>query len=62
MALSRKPKQYPQWEEIEMRSDGGDTFRLRVPGGWLYRVREGGPEGEDPSIALVFVAHRKDRV
>ena len=28
------------WELIERRPSYGDTYRLPVPGGYLYRVRE----------------------
>ena len=45
------------WELIEDH-DVGDTYRLAVPGGWLYRVREV-RQIDDPrgpvAVALVFV-------
>lgn len=45
-----------EWEWIEERGDVGDTFRLPVPGGWLYRIREWG--GDTFCVALTFVPGR----
>ena len=53
MSLS-KPKQ-PKWEEVT--TDGGDVYRLEVPGGWLYQVTN---HSDQPST-LVFVPFPVER-
>jgi hypothetical protein len=36
----------PMWEKID-----NETYRMEVPGGWIYHLMSGGEEG----IAAVFV-------
>jgi len=42
------------WEMIESHRDG-DTYRMEIPGGWLYRVREYGAKDSPIAIAVKFV-------
>ncbi len=47
------------WEIVDDDNDGivtTSTYRLEVPGGWLYRV-EYGPDGGDVAVMLVFVPY-----
>jgi hypothetical protein len=44
------------WELINSKGLCGDTCRLRVVGGWLYRVREcADRDGRTTAVALTFV-------
>lgn len=51
------------WEPIDGRGLCGDTCRLEVPGGWLYREREcANRDGCTTAVALVFVPnHRRTK-
>ena len=45
-----------EWELVNGRGLCGDTYRLKVPGGWLYREREcGGRDAITTAIAYAFV-------
>lgn len=46
----------PQWEKVT-EDVGADTYRLEVPGGWIYRSREYHPDEGLPvtAISMVFV-------
>lgn len=49
------------WEKVDGpdKGNGCYTDRLRIPGGWLYRVEEWGSGGADPVLVsrqLVFVS------
>ena len=48
------------WDLVEVRENLGDTYRMQVAGGWLYRVRESanvGPPGHSPvAVSITFVA------
>jgi hypothetical protein len=44
------------WDTINSRGACGDTCRLKVPGGWLYREREcQNRDGVPTAVALAFV-------
>lgn len=46
------------WEHVSVSAQVGDTYRMKVPGGWLYRHETYGavPESEVPAgIGMVFV-------
>ena len=51
----------PEWEEVSGPTGGGNgtfTDRLKVPGGWLYKVEEwgeGGMHGRLENSCLMFV-------
>ena len=48
----------PVWEQVARDDTRTETtFRLAVPGGWLYRVRDVGESGV--AIALTFVPDAK---
>lgn len=57
---------FGKWEEVEHhgeRDDGGDTYRMEVPGGWIYRIREydtGSSVDMSPALAVstIFVAEK----
>jgi len=50
------PKYDGDWELIIGMGLCGDTCRLRVPGGWLYRSRECAEhDGRTSTVALCFV-------
>lgn len=38
------PGELHEWEEVEE-----ETFRMRVPGGWLYQFQRGGDGEEQPA-------------
>jgi len=45
-----------EWEIVEGRGQCGDTLRMKVPGGWLYMVRECGQrDGVPTAVAVTFV-------
>ena len=48
-----------KWESVADDPDRGSFLsRLEVPGGWLYRLRDWGDDGEDVTImrvSLTFV-------
>ena len=50
-------RDHDYWVFIASEAEGGDTYRLRVPGGWLYRVREwaAGEPDRPSTVALAFV-------
>jgi len=55
MAMNN-PKYDGDWELISGRGLCGDTCRLRIPGGWLYREREcADKDARTTAIALTFV-------
>lgn len=44
------------WETVVDQHGYGDTERLEVPGGWLYRTTfAGADQSAPPSVAMVFV-------
>lgn len=43
----------PQWEAAGRNPGGVDTWRLKVPGGWVYEVRT-----ENQSNAVCFVPEK----
>ena len=46
----------PEWDLVTGRGACGDTYRLRVPGGWIYREREcGGHDAVTTALAMTFV-------
>jgi hypothetical protein len=51
-------KEHPEWEVLKINSfrEGEQTERIRVPGGWIYRL-ESWDEGDPPTraVALCFV-------
>lgn len=55
--MSDIPPYEKEWDLVEKRKGawGGETHRMPVPGGWLYRCREWGGEDENFAIAMTFV-------
>jgi hypothetical protein len=50
----------PEWEVINGRGLCGDTCRLQVPGGWLYRERECAQRDSiTTALALTFVPRKE---
>ena len=51
-----------EWEIVSGRGLCGDTCRLKVPGGWLYREREcANKDACTTALALTFVPTVKPR-
>ena len=49
------PADYGQWELIDGRGLCGDTYRMKVPHGYLYREREcAARDGVTTALALTF--------
>jgi hypothetical protein len=48
-------QQAPRWVEIH-HGPFEHTFRMRVPGGWLYRYQTDPPS---PNMVMVFVPDRR---
>jgi hypothetical protein len=55
MSDSQQALRLHQWVEIHQ-GPYERTFRMRVPGGWLYRYQTDPPS---PNVVMVFVADRR---
>lgn len=55
------PKTDPiAWEHVHSRGDHDETYRLRIPGGWLYRnVLTPYSETTPVAVSVVFVPETK---